>query len=395
MPFDEFFAEQLELVKDFLVTPDTAVNIIEVDGEMQGILIRMLAGLDNDPGFPHALIGYYEAFTDPSIWFAGMKDALDTQLAAHAEALAAIGVHGADPNQGKVLTSPWRFLGHAQHLAGSLPDNAGAIVFLIDPERVEDGASFSRSIDFLASETRERWLKFIVLDNRSSPRLSALAAEHPRIDLQIFWLPPEEISWRLNAAAMQADDGGDGDGLALAGSFATSNKDFERAETLLRRQLARAEQQGVPADVALSRYTLGNALLAAGQIEPAAEAFQQTCETCSTHTLHELSPMAYTNLGIALHRLRQFDQAFDALKVANTFFRAQGNRPGEAFTCDNLARIHQERGQHDKAERVWRYALKLYDEISNPALQDVREAGRNDILDKLERLAGEHHGDQH
>lgn len=394
MPFDEFFAEQLELIKDFVVTADSAVNVIAVDGEMQGILMRMLAALDNDPGFPHALIGYYDAFTDPSSWFAGMKDALDTQLAAHADALSAIGVPGADPNQARVLTSPWRFLGHAEHLAGSLPDTAGAIVFLIDPERVDDDASFSRSIDFLASETRERWLKFIVLDNRSSPRLSALAAEHSRIDLQIFWLPPEEISWRLRAAAMPSEGGDEGEGLALAGSFAMSNKDFEQAETLLRRQLARAEQQGVPADIALSRYTLGNTLLAAGQVEAAAEAFQQTCEACSTHTLLELSPMAYTNLGIALHRLGQSDQAFDALKVANTFFRAQGNRPGEAFTCDNLARIHEERGQHDKAERVWRYALKLYDGISNPAMQDVRECGRNDILDKLERLGGQSHADQ-
>ena len=260
---------------------------------------------------------------------------------------------------------------------------------------MEDDASFSRSIDFLASETRERWLKFIVLDNRSSPRLSALAAEHSRIDLQIFfWLPPEEISWRLKAAAMPSEGGDEGEGLALAGSFATSNKDFEQAETLLRRQLARAEQQGVPADIAVSRYTLGNALLAAGQIEAAAEAFQQTCEACSTHTLLELSPMAYTNLGISLHRLGQCDRAFDALKVANTFFRAHGNRPGEAFTCDNLARIHEERGQHDKAERVWRYALELYDGISNPAMQDVRESGRNDILDKLERLGGQAHADQ-
>ena len=141
-------------------------------------------------------------------------------------------------------------------------------------------------------------------------------------------------------------------------------------------------------------FRSGNALLAAGQVEPAAEVFQQACETCSAHTLHDLSPMAYTNLGIALHRLGQFDQAFDALKVAIAFFRAQGNRPGEAFTCDNLARIHEERGQHDKAERVWRYALKLYDDISNPAMQDVRKAGRNDILDKLERLGGERHGDQ-
>jgi tetratricopeptide (TPR) repeat protein len=193
---------------------------------------------------------------------------------------------------------------------------------------------------------------------------------------------------------MQGEGGNEGEGLALAGGFATSNKDIEQAETLLRRQLARAEQQGVPADMALSRYALGNALLAAGQIEDAADAFQQTCETCSMHALHEMSPMAYTNLGIALHRLGQADQAFDALKVANTFFRAQGNRPGEAFTCDNLARIHEEQGQHDKAERVWRYALKLYDGISNPQMQDVREGGRKDILEKLERLGGQHHADQ-
>lgn len=394
MPFDEFFAEQLELIRDFIVTPDVSVNVIEVDGEMHGILMRLLAGLDNEPDLPHALIGYCEAFTDPSTWFAGMKEALDTQLAAHAEALAAIGVESADPNRGRVLTAPWRFLGQAEHLAGKLPDEAGAIVFLIDPERVDDGAMFSRSIDFLASQTREPWLKFIVFDDRSSPRLSTLVDEHPRIDLQVFWLPPEEISWRLNAAAMGGEGGDEGQGLALAGGFATSNKDFAQAEMLLRRQLARAEQQGAPADVALSRYTLGNSLLAAGRIEAAAEAFQQTCESCWTHTLHELSPVAYTNLGIALHRLGQFDQAFDALKVANTVYRAQGNRPGEAFTCDNLARIHEERGQHDKAERVWRYALKLYDGITNPAMKDVREGGRSDILDKLERLAGKAHADK-
>jgi tetratricopeptide (TPR) repeat protein len=322
-----------------------------------------------------------------------MTGVLDTQLAAHAEALAAIGIIADDANRGQSLTSAWRFLRQAEHLAGSLPDNAGALVFLIDPEHVEDGAWFSRSIEFLASETRERWLKFIVLDNRSSPRLSALAAEHSRIYVQTFWLSPEVMGRRLNATARQAaGGGGDSNALALAGSFATSNKDFERAEALLRRQLAQAEQKGAPTDIALSQYTLGNAMLAAGQIEAAAEAFLQTCETCSAHTLHELAPMAYTNLGIALHRLGQFNQAFAALGVANTFFKAQGNRPGEAFTCDNLARIHQERGQYEDAAQVWRYALKLYDDISNPTQQDIREAGRTDILEKLGRLDGEHHG---
>ena len=92
MPFDEFFAEQLELIRDILVAPDAVVNVIEVDGEMHGILMRLLAGLDNDPGLPHALIGYHEAFADPSTWSTGMKDALETQIAAHAGSLAVIGV---------------------------------------------------------------------------------------------------------------------------------------------------------------------------------------------------------------------------------------------------------------------------------------------------------------
>jgi hypothetical protein len=56
MPFAEFFAKQLNLVKNFLVAPDPAVTIIQVDGEMQGILMRMLVGLESDPEFPHVLI---------------------------------------------------------------------------------------------------------------------------------------------------------------------------------------------------------------------------------------------------------------------------------------------------------------------------------------------------
>jgi len=54
---------------------------------MRGVLMRMLIRLDEDPDFPHALVGYYEAFIDPTAWSAELLDALKAQLVAHASAL--------------------------------------------------------------------------------------------------------------------------------------------------------------------------------------------------------------------------------------------------------------------------------------------------------------------
>ena len=99
--------------------------------------------------------------------------------------------------------------------------------------------------------------------------------------------------------------------------------------------------------------------------------------------------MTYANLGVALHRLGRFDEAFGALRVASNYFRAQGNRPGEAFVCDNLATMHLELGRREDAVRVWRYALGLYDGITNPALADVREGGRADLVAKLKRAGAD------
>jgi tetratricopeptide (TPR) repeat protein len=96
--------------------------------------------------------------------------------------------------------------------------------------------------------------------------------------------------------------------------------------------------------------------------------------------------MVFTNLGVALHRMGAFEPAFSSLKVGRDYFRAQANRPGEAHVCDCLAAIYQEQGRVEEAEQAWRYALKLYDGIVNPAFADLRRSGRADILSKLERL---------
>ena len=317
-----------------------------------------------------------EPFRDPAGWFGGLLDGLDAQIEQHAEALAEAGIGLADEAG---PSAPWRFLRRAEGLADALPEAVGSLVFLIDPEAVEDRDGFIRSIAFLADKVASPRLKFIVLHGRGDPFLNSIEADRPGVSRQVFWCSPEEMERRVNATLEQpaASPADHRRALMMAAGFAFSNRDYPRAEALQRQQLDAAEAADEPLEQAIGAYGLGNTLLAERRAEEAVEAFLRACDLCVAHQLNELAPMAYTNLGVALHRLGNFDQAFEALRVGSRFFRAQGNRPGEAFVCDNLAAMHQELGRPDEAARVWRYAQGLYEGITNPALQDVREAGRS------------------
>ena len=374
-----------------MVRPDEVVRIIAVDPEMHGILCKMLGGLDESDDFPHVMIGHGDAFADPVTWFATMQDQLEVQLLAYSESLASLDIARRDAAKDPALRGPWPFLMRAEHFAMSLPDDAGALVFVIDPERVDDVEGFARSIAFLATEVRTPWLKFVVLDERLAPRLATLAADHPRIASQTFWCSPNEMESRLRAALADSALSGFDERkriMATVASLAFSNRDYAKAEALQRQVLDIARTDGTPIEQAIGFYGLGNTLLAARQTDAAVESFMTGCQICSEHGLNELAPMLYTNFGVALQRLGNFDEAFAALRVASRFFRAQGNRPGEAFVCDNLALIYQQLDRRTEAAQVWRYALELYEGITNPAMADVREAGRSDIVSKLVRLDG-------
>jgi tetratricopeptide (TPR) repeat protein len=388
MPLGEFFADQLGEIRTFLEDPDSVVRIVQVDPEMRPILLRMLAGLDEDDAFPHLLIGHGGRFGDPVQWFTDLQNALEAEIDREAAALAAEGFdvtcRGKDPDQ----RGPWPFMVRAEQFADSLPDSVGSLAFLIEPEQVDDAAGFVRSIGFLAEKVRCHWLKFIVLDPRLAPRLTGLAS-HDGVELQTFWCSPQELQTRLDAMLAVHGDSASPEARrvrSMAAAAAFANKNYAKALALQQGLLADARAGGTPADQAMAAYGLGNTLLAAGEAEAAAQALVQACQLCSEHGLNELAPMAYTNLGVSLHRLGDFDQAFAALRVGSTFYRAQGNLPGEAFVCDNLALIYQELDRPAEAEKVLRYVLGRYDSITNPAMADVREAGRADVLAKLERL---------
>ncbi|OWJ63633.1 tetratricopeptide repeat protein [Inquilinus limosus] len=394
MPLTAFFSEQLDQIEDFLDEPDAVVRIVLVDPEMRGIFLRLLGGLEEQEEFRHLVIAHRAPFRDPVGWFEGLLDALDAQVEQHAEALAEAGVAGGPADEDEELSAPWRFLRRAERLAESLPEEIGSLAFLIDPEAVEDPEGFTRSVAFLADKAGSPRLKFVMLDQRRSPALVLSAADHPRAAVQTFWCSPQEMERRVNAMLEQppASPSDRRRTLMMAAGFAYSNRDYARSEALQRQQLEAAEAAGEPLEQAVGAYGLGNTLLAAGRAEEGVEAFLRACDLCVAHRLNELAPMVYTNLGVALHRLGHFEQAFEALRVGSRFFQAQGNRPGEAFVCDNLAAMYREQDRPEEAARVWRYAQGLYDGITNPALQDVREAGLADIRAKLDQLGQAGHG---
>lgn len=388
MPFADFFGEQLRDLENFLAISTGNVRVVRVDPEMRGLLLRMLGRRDEAPDFPHLLIGCYGDFDDAVSWFEGLEAVLSAEIEQAAGSLAARGIAVADASSDRNLAAPWRFLRLAERLADGLPDDAGALAFLLAPEQISDPASFVRSIAFLASRASSRWLRFIVLEDRATPLLADLAAAHLKVTSQTFWLPPDRMARRQAAsngfAALSPDPPPPDTRIAAAVAFA--GKHYARAEALQREQMQQPAEAKAPVQQVIEQYDLGRTLLEAGRTEEAVSVLAGACDMACTHGLNEIMPTVYMNLGMALHRLSDFDQAFKALQVANRFFRTQGNLPGEAFSYDALAGIYDELGRREEAERTWRFALAVYDSIANPDLGDVREAGRADIQAKLDRL---------
>ena len=387
MPFTDFVGEQLLDLQNFLTTSPSVVRVVRIDPEMRSLFLRLLAGVDEEADFPHVLIAHYDGFGDPNWWFYGLEAALKRQIEEFSDALAKKGVSlgGSRAFEGP---APVQFLRLAEQVTESLPDNIGSLAFVIDPDEMEDRLSFIRSIEFLATYTSSPWLRFIVLDDLQAPLLTELSEAHPRVTYQIFRLSPEEMVDRQDEKdALASLQSPSGKPLAspLAAAVAFANKDYARAEALQRAEMETTEPKS-PMEQVVEQYNLGSTLLADQRADEAAPVLLSACDLASTHRLNEIAPMVYMNLGIALHRLHEFDQAFEALKVANRFFKAEGNRPGEAFVCDNLALMYHELGRRDEAVGTWRYALALYEGITNPDMHDVRDAGCTDIRAKLDRV---------
>lgn len=180
--------------------------------------------------------------------------------------------------------------------------------------------------------------------------------------------------------------------MATVGIMANARKDYGKAEAVQTRLIKEAKAADEPMEVALAIYNLGNTYLGAKDYEAAVETLTTAADGCCHHGFDELAPLVFCNLGVALYHCGEEDAAFKALRVSRDMFQAQKNLPGEAHVVDCFAKCNQALGHEERAEQAWQYALHLYDQISNPKMQDVRVSGRTDILQKLDRH-GYSHGD--
>ncbi len=395
MPVAEYFAEQLQELSDFLSLGLEPVRILRIDPETHDMFLRALAGLEGEAEFPHMLIGCYYPFTDPDAWFQQTHETLDANIEEAAAALAAAGVSVEDKSNG-TDTVALRLIHRAEAISEQLPDHAGTLAFLIEPENIKNPQDYVRSIEFLAARTTSDWVKYIVVTDSNGTTFDDVLKRNPKISVQTFKLPIDEIEKRQQAAEGGGNVHGPGCGHSadeFASAIAFANKDYSKAEKLQRKKLA-AKKSGGPKnnDTVFEHIDLGVTLMKQGALDDAITELSQACDLACGEPVHGLAPTAFLNLAIALHKAGQFDGAFSSLRVANDFYAAQNNKAAQAHCADTLATIYQERGQKAEAEAALHHARSVYDSIDEPGMDDVRVAGLADIDEKLKRMGGNTRG---
>ena len=389
MPLSEFFADQFRQIRAFLREPAEAVRIIRVDPDLRYVLIKALVKIDEEPDNQHAMLFADSPFTSSRDYFTGLLTQLQNNYAEHETVLSGLGVRFTVPyTDPEKLHPAHRFCKYASTMADALPDSAGSLVFLLDPQDVKDGASFRQSIQFLSDHVESKWLKFLVLDSRLEPRLDEM--ERPqRIGVQTFYMPPEAIEQKLREQAEQpaaADPLQHRRTMGVLAGFAFSKKEYAEAARLQSEWATLAEAGGAPAEAASARYNLANTLLEKGDLPAAEDQYVKCCELCLEHNVNGVLPLALTNLGVTLFRQQRMEEAIESLRTARRHFKAQNHKPGEGFVYDTLAKAFYEQGRHDEAEHAWLRAFEIYDGITSDAFVDLRKSASDDIAAKLHRF---------
>jgi tetratricopeptide (TPR) repeat protein len=389
MPLQHYFEEQVRHLRIFLNTPGETLRILLTDPDTKVISHKLLAGLDDDDLVTAVFIPTDAAFTSAGAFFER----------AYADLVESYNVFADELAEAYVLPPPeWRNLKHADPaerfargvamFANALPEEIGAVAFLIDPEKVTDPAGYRRALRHLAANTPSEWVKYVVLDDRIERNTTELVAELPKVRVQSLYLPPEDlekrVKWHL-ATGIAVGPVERRIYTGLLASFALARKDHDEALRFSHEQLQLTEPEGTPNDLAAVHYNIGNAHLAKEDYAAAAESFGTALDLSMKAGLSAIVPSVLCNLGVALFHGGAREQADECFATSRVYCQKLNLRPTEAHVLDCMARCHTVANRPDEAERCWKEALALYDGISAPQMQFARDGGRKLILMMLEQ----------
>lgn len=391
MPLKEFFQDQITELRRFMEILGETLRVVQCDPDIKQLLLKIFARLDEDEKNPHIMVATQVPFhTEEQFFSTVIKELAESNEEVRAD-LAEVGVE-LPPAPADDGTTPWRerFVRYVYGVTKNLPDSIGAYVVIIDPEEITNAAGFHAAMTYLANHTPSLWAKYIVVDQRQAPLLADIEEQSLLAAIQVFYLAPEQMEQQVR------DDLQGGwlspverrQYMALLGAFASAHGNDDEALQTQQEVVRLAQAEGSRAEQATAYYNLGNSHLKQEEFEQAEACFTQAAEICLDADINPLLAMVLTNLGITLHCRDHLDEALECLSVARRTYAAMNNKPGEAQALDCQADILAKAERPDEAEQAWRDALAMYDGITSKALTDVRDAGRTDILSKLERLHG-------
>ncbi|MBL8792714.1 MAG: tetratricopeptide repeat protein [Planctomycetia bacterium] len=391
MALKDFFTEQIDLLKWFLLDVDRRAHGIRVSPDLKLLLMKLLGGLDGDDSFPHVLLCIETPFENPRQYCAALLAQLTAELELWSPKMQQIGYQPPQRPEGfDRLPVEWQLVRYGSLFAESLPDAIGSIVLLLVPDQVADAAAFRGTLAFLADETTSPWFKYLVIDDRKAPALEKVEARNPFFQHQVFHLSPEDIERRtkldlgLNPALTAEEKR---QYTALLASFACARREYDEA-LRLQQQVAEMLTPDVPAgERASALHNLGNTHLARKQLEQAEATYGQVLQIALDHDLTVLVAMILTNLGVALYRQGQHEQAIRSFEVARQTCQSANLKPVEAHVLDNLAKTYEADGKLVEAEGTWRAALAVYGDITSSTFAEGRADAETPLRESLERVA--------
>jgi tetratricopeptide (TPR) repeat protein len=390
MPLEEIFQNQVDQLRAFLDDKRKVVRIVQHDPDLKPVLNKLLTALEGGSDGSHLFWTTGTSFYNQSQYFRDILLELIDANESHRSELAEVGVELSPPSpDGNWAATRGRFVEYLSRVADELPDFLGTYTILIDPDEIHDPRDYEEAIYFLASNTRSKRVKYIVLDQRSKPLLDGFDRHDNRISVQVFRFSPEQVENQLK------DDLNHNSSLtaserrqytALMASFAVSRKDYREAEHLQREVLRESLRVGNPGEQAVAYYNLGNTYISMEEFDLAEDCYKRSGELCIETGSDLLLAMSLTNLGIALHRQGLSADAISSFDSACRIFRATNNHVGTAHSLDHKASVLAETGYKGRAEKAWLEALAIYEGFKGDAFKEVRQAGRQDIIEKLNRF---------
>lgn len=390
MAFKLFFLKQFAQLSEFMNATHEVVRCVRVDPDLKQMFIKALVKMDDDPGNPHVMISCDLPYETGERYFSGLQECL---LGVYQPYAAELSTHGIHPDFPQALaqaeSSGERLVNLVATLADSLPESTGSLILLLDPETVSNKDEYANSVSFLAAGTRSARAKYLVLDSRTEPLVFEPEATGDRLGVQEFYLAPEAMEEEIRADLAKPrilDQTERRQYLGLLAGFAYGRKDYAEAARLQEQWVQLAEAEGTPAELASACHNLGNSRLGLEDHQAAEDCFCRAADLCLEHDVNELLPIVLTNLGVTLYRSKQIPEAIQTLHTTRSAFLAMDQKPGEAHVLDTLAKIYQDVGLTEEAEKTWGEAIDSYQEITSDAFQDVRAAGVEDIQGKIKQL---------